>query len=86
MHEEALAADLHRKLEELAGPDPSLRIVRVRLWVGALSHLTEPTLRGLWPRIAGGTRAEDARLEIEVSGDPADPRAQGVVLASVDVE
>jgi hydrogenase nickel incorporation protein HypA/HybF len=86
MHEEALAADLRRKLEELGRSDPALRIVRVRLWVGALSHLAEPALRDLWPRIAGGTRAESARLDVEVSDDPADPRAQGVVLVSIDVE
>ena len=86
MHEEALAADLRRKLEELGRSDPSRRIVAVRLWVGALSHLTEPALRVLWPRITGGTCAEAARLDVEVSDDPADPRAQGVVLVSIDVE
>lgn len=86
MHEQALARDLRRRLAEIARADPDLRIRRVRLWVGALSHLTEPTLRELWPSISDGVCATDAQLEVDLSTDVADPRAQGVVLTSVDVE
>ena len=86
MHEQALVLDLRRRLSEIARADPGLRIRRVRLWVGALSHLTEPSVREMWPSIAEGVCPKDAQLEVEVSTDLADPRAQGVVLTSVDVE
>jgi hydrogenase nickel incorporation protein HypA/HybF len=86
MHEEALLTDLHRKIEELARAQGAHRIVRIRLWVGALSHITERHLREEWPRVVRGTAAEAAELEVETSDDPHDPRAQGVVLASLSIE
>ncbi|MGI0131889.1 MAG: hydrogenase/urease maturation nickel metallochaperone HypA [Thermoplasmata archaeon] len=86
MHEEALARDLRRKLEELARSAAPRRVRGVRLWVGALSHLTDATLRELWPRITDGTGAEGARLTVDPSRDLTDPRAQGVVLVSVDLD
>jgi Zn finger protein HypA/HybF involved in hydrogenase expression len=86
MHEEALLADLRRKIEELARANGGARIVRVHLWVGALSHFTEAHLRQDWPRVVQGTAAETAELEVETSEDPHDPRAQRVVLTSLGLE
>jgi len=86
MHEEALLNDLRRKIEELARAQDAHRIVRIHLWVGALSHITEHHLREEWPRVVRGTVAETAELEVETSDDPHHPRAQGVVLASVSIE
>jgi len=86
MHEQAMYRDLLRKIEEVSAAERVHRITRIRLWVGALSHLTEDRLREQWPHETRGTVAEGARLEVEVSADPGDPRAQGVVLTSIDVE
>lgn len=86
MHEEALFKDLRLKIEELAAGQGSRRIVRVTLWLGALSHLTEGHLREDWPRVVEGTAAERAALDIQVSNDMDDPRASSVVLVSVGVE
>ena len=86
MHEEALLTDLRRKIEELARAQGAHRIVRVHLWVGALSHITERHLHEEWPRVVRGTAAETAELEVETSADPHDPRAQDVVLASLSLE
>ncbi len=85
MHEEALMRDLHRKLIEIGRTEGSERFTRVVLWVGALSHVPEETLRARWPEIAEGTPAAAADLEIETSQDLHDPRATGVVLTSVDL-
>jgi Zn finger protein HypA/HybF involved in hydrogenase expression len=82
MHEKALYRDLRRRLTEATTLGPAERIVRVNLWVGALSHVTEPGLRAAWPELARGTSAEGSGLEVVVSDDPADPRAQSVVLSS----
>jgi len=85
MHEEVLLQDLRRKLEEIAERERAERIVRVALWVGALAHVTEATLRARWAGTVQGTAAEHARLEVETSTDLAHPRATGIVLARVDV-
>ncbi len=86
MHEEALFKDLRRKFGEIAAAQGAKCIVRVTLWVGALSHLTEDHLKEDWARVVEGTAAEGAALEITVSNDLNDPKAQSVVLVSVGVE
>jgi hydrogenase nickel incorporation protein HypA/HybF len=85
MHEERLFRDLRERVISIAEVEGAPRIVRVRLWVGALSHLTETRLREAWPDVVRGTPAEGSQLEVELSWDATDPRAQGVVLTSVDV-
>jgi hydrogenase nickel incorporation protein HypA/HybF len=85
MHEQAMYRDLLRKVTEVAQDERAGRVTRVRLWVGALSHLTEPQLLAQWPEVTRGTVAEGATLEVQVSSDPDDPRAQSVVLTSLDV-
>ena len=85
MHEEALLRDLRRRLEELARAENPERITRVSLWVGALAHTSEETLRSRWPATVEGTAAEGSRLDIELSPDVHDPRAGGIVLVRVDV-
>lgn len=86
MHEEALLRDLVRKVEEIARSHGSARVGRVRLWVGALAHLSEDQARHRWATLTQGTVAEGSRLEIELSSDLADPHATGVVLRSLDAE
>ena len=83
MHEEALVRDLRRKLVELAEAHPDSRIVRVHMWVGALSHLTAPELDRRWTEATRGTAAEGSKLSIDLSSDLTDPRAQGVLLRDV---
>jgi hydrogenase nickel incorporation protein HypA/HybF len=85
MHEEALFRDLRRKVAEVSEGEQARRVVRVKVWVGALSHVTESRLRASWPSIVQGTPAEASQLEVDLSQDPLDPRAQFVILASLDV-
>ena len=85
MHEEALIRDLRRKLEEIARSEGVDRILRVHVWVGALSHLSPETLSDRWPRLVEGTAAQGSALSIERSSDVADARAQEIILAKVDV-
>jgi hydrogenase nickel incorporation protein HypA/HybF len=86
MHEEAMLKDLRRKLVEVANQQGAERLARVRLWVGALSHVSEEQLRRQWSRVVDGTPAQSAALEVSTSTDLDDPRAQGLVLMSIDVE
>jgi hydrogenase nickel incorporation protein HypA/HybF len=84
MHESAVLNDLLKKVDEVARVHELSRVTRIRLWVGALSHFSESSLREHWNDAVPGTVAEGARLELEVSDDRTDPRAQGVVLVSLD--
>ncbi len=86
MHEEVLLHDLVEKVAEVSWTQGALRVTRVRLWVGALSHFSEATLRARWPGAVKGTPAEGSRVEVETSDDPNDPRATGLFLVSLDVE
>jgi hydrogenase nickel incorporation protein HypA/HybF len=86
MHEQALLDDLVRKVEDVARIERLERITRVRVWVGALSHLSCSHLNSEWPRASRGTRAEGSTLETELSTDLDDPRAQSVVLLSLSVD
>lgn len=85
MHEEALLADLLRKLDEVARAQGTAHVARVQLWVGALSHFSEAGLRNRWALVTVGTVADRARLDVTVSSDLTDPRATQLVLESVDV-
>ncbi|MCI4325057.1 MAG: hydrogenase maturation nickel metallochaperone HypA [Thermoplasmata archaeon] len=85
MHEEAMLRDLRRKLVEVGRTESVDRFSVVRLWVGALAHTSETTLRDRWPTTVAGTPAEGSRLDVERSDDVHDPRAGGIVLVRVEV-
>jgi len=85
MHEEALLHDLLRKVEEVARGNGASRVTRIHLWVGALSHFSEAALRERWALATRETALDGSHLEVEMSTDPNDPRASGVILRSVDV-
>ena len=85
MHEEHLLRDLVEKVNEIARASPDATVLRARIWIGALSHLREEVLRDRWPQAAAGTPASEVELVVEASRDPSDPRAQQVVLTSVDL-
>jgi hydrogenase nickel incorporation protein HypA/HybF len=85
MHEEAVLQDLVRKVEEVARANGAARVTRVRLWVGALSHLSESGLGERWALATRATTLEGSEVEVEMSTDARDPKAAGVILRSVDV-
>ena len=85
MHEEALLRDLRRKLVEVGRQEHAVRISRAAVWIGALCHLSEGTLRSRWPDVVEGTIADRAQLEVVVSMDPSNPRAPDLVLTHVDI-
>jgi len=86
MHEHSLIADLIRKIESIARENNAQRVVKVKLRLGALSHMSPEHMREHFAAAAQGTLAQGAVLESEVSTDIDDPRARDIVLDSVDVE
>jgi len=85
MHERALMADLVRKIEAVAAEQGGGRVVGVRVHLGALSHFTVEHFCEHFVDATRGTVAEGASVEAELGGDLVDPRAQGVVLESVEL-
>lgn len=86
MHEQALFEDLRRELDRLLEREGRPKVLRVRLWVGALSHLTEEALRTEWKDHFASGPLSGASLEVRCSHDLDDPRARSVVLESLDVD
>ena len=85
MHERALMEDVMRELEAVAQESGAQRITRVHVLLGALSHFTPEHFREHFEDAARGTVAEGAAVDALVDESLAGERAQGVVIASVEV-
>jgi hydrogenase nickel incorporation protein HypA/HybF len=85
MHEKALMDDLMGKILAVAEAEGGARVTRVTVWLGALSHFTPEHFEEHFVDASAGTIAEGAQVVAVLDDDPADPRAQGVVLESVAV-
>ena len=85
MHELGLIRDLLRKIGEIASEHGGGRVEQATVRLGALAHISADHLREHFERGTEGTLAEGARLVVEVADDPDDPRAQEIVLVSVDL-
>jgi hydrogenase nickel incorporation protein HypA/HybF len=86
MHETGMVRDLVRRLERAAQENGGGRIAGAHVWLGALSHMSPDHFRAHFEEAARGTVAAEAMLTIEASEDPNHPRAQDVILESVDLE
>jgi len=86
MHERALMTDLMREIDEVARADGATRVTRVSVRLGALSHFTPEHFREHFADASCGTLAEGAAVEAVLGADLDDPRANGVVLESLEVE
>jgi hydrogenase nickel incorporation protein HypA/HybF len=86
VHEQALMRDLMQKITAEARAEGAARVTRIRVRLGALSHLTEDHFREHFEEASRGTVADGAAVEAELGIDPTEPHAQGVVLESIEVE
>jgi hydrogenase nickel incorporation protein HypA/HybF len=86
MHERALMRDVMARIETLAREEGASRVTRVDVRLGALSHFTPDHFREHFEDASRGTLAEGALLTATLAEDVGDPRADGVVVESVEVE
>jgi hydrogenase nickel incorporation protein HypA/HybF len=86
VHEASLIADLLHQIAAIMYQQGSGRVVGVTVKLGALSHISPAHFREHFVYGSRGTIAEGARLTLEIGDDPGDPRAQDVVLDSLEVE
>ena len=86
MHEMSLMADLLRKIEQVARAEGATRVTRVRVHLGALSHISAEHFTEHFVIGTQGTLAEGAAVDVTVGGDEAAPDAQDIRLTSLVVE
>jgi hydrogenase nickel incorporation protein HypA/HybF len=78
--------DLMRKIVSVAHENGGVRVVRVTVRLGALSHFTPEHFREHFVDASRGTLAEGAEVEAVLEDDLHAPNADGVVLESVELE
>ena len=86
MHERALMDDVMRKVDAVAHENGAIRVTRIGVRLGVLSHFTPEHFREHFADASRGTLAEGAAVDAVVETDLSDPDAAGVVLESVEVE
>jgi hydrogenase nickel incorporation protein HypA/HybF len=86
MHEMSLIHDLMRKIETIARDQNAVKVVGVKVRLGALAHISADHFREHFEEESKGTIADGARLEVELLTDENDPQAQDIMLDSVEVE
>jgi len=86
MHERALMDDVMRKVDAVAHENGAIRVTRIGVRLGVLSHFTPEHFREHFVDASRGTLAEGAEVDAVVETDLSDPDAAGVVLESVEVE
>ena len=86
MHETGLVRDLIRRIDQAAAANGAARVSGVRVWLGALSHLSAAHFREHFEIESRGSAAEGANLTITESADSADPDAQHLRLETLDLE
>jgi hydrogenase nickel incorporation protein HypA/HybF len=86
MHEQALMKDVVREIEEVARAGDAVRVTRVGVRLGALSHFSAEHFREHFADASRDTIADGAEVDAVMEDDIADPRARDVVLESIEVE
>jgi hydrogenase nickel incorporation protein HypA/HybF len=86
MHEQALMKDVMREIEEVARAGGAVRVTRVGVRLGALSHFSAEHFREHFADASRDTIADGAEVDAVMEDDIADPRARDVVLESIEVE
>lgn len=85
MHEQSLINSLINKIIALAKAENALKITKISVKLGALSHMSASHFKEHFDIAAKGTIAENAELDAEESRDINDPDAQSILLKSIDV-
>lgn len=85
MHEAHLMRDLMRRIVQVAADEGGGRVLRVHVWLGALSHFSPEHFAEHFAEASPGTVAEGAETVCHLSADVNHPDAQGVRLVSLEL-
>ena len=85
MHEQSLMRGVVNKILETGERAGGGRVVAARLWLGCLSQMSPAHVAEHFHQAAAGGPLAGITLSFTQSDDPLDPRAQDVVLESVEL-
>jgi len=86
MHEASLMNGLMSKIQSIAETEQAKQVTIVRVWLGALSHMSAEHFQEHFDHSSKDTIAEGAELEIDLSTDLTDHNAQELLLRSIEIE
>ena len=86
MHEMSLFKDILEKIESLSQENDGKKIVRLKIILGALSHLSASHFQSHFDDFSKGTAAEGAELEVVEDQNEKAEHAQSIILESVEME
>ena len=86
MHEHSLIRNLLGKIDELAEQQKGRKIVAINVQLGALAHISADHFREHFEHETAGTHLADIQLNVEELADINHPRAQDIVLESIEFE
>lgn len=85
MHELSLLNNLMMKINALARENNCTEISAVKVWIGALAHISAEHFREHFDQAAKGSVVENAQLLVELSADQQHENAADILLVSVDI-
>ncbi|MCP5468792.1 MAG: hydrogenase maturation nickel metallochaperone HypA [Deltaproteobacteria bacterium] len=86
MHEAHLMKDLINKIISISKENASCKVTKIKVKLGALSHMTPEHFKEHFDQVAVGTCAQDAVIEAQQAQDIHDANAQGILLESFEIE
>lgn len=86
MHEHAMMTGLMRQVNDIAAAEKARKVIKISIWLGALSQMSPDHFGHHFEDAAAGSLAEGAELECITSDDINDPHALDVVLKGIEVE
>jgi hydrogenase nickel incorporation protein HypA/HybF len=86
MHEKHLMDKLVQKAAAVCAENGAVRVTRLHVYLGALSHFTPEHFQEHLDEDAKGTVLDGAELQVTMGEDVNDPRAADVVLLDLEVE
>ncbi|MGI9666835.1 MAG: hydrogenase/urease maturation nickel metallochaperone HypA [Acidimicrobiia bacterium] len=85
MHEARVVRDVVNRVEDVAAVEHAVSVDRIRVRLGAQSHVTPESFAGHFELLAADSVVAGAELDIERSTDQNDPGAHDIRLVSVVV-
>ena len=85
MHEARVVRQIVERIDDVARSEHADHVDRVRIEIGALSHITPESLSGQFELLAVHSPAEGATLDISRSENEHDPNAHDIRLVSITV-
>jgi hydrogenase nickel incorporation protein HypA/HybF len=86
VHEKHVIDDLIRCILETVKKEKGGSVLKISVWLGALSHMSPSHFQDHFQWASKGTVAEHAEIEIEASEDIDHPQANRIVLKKIELQ